>query len=236
MRNILRFILITLIFPLGLASQVEGTTLMSTDKETCSEELFPSVTAISGQLPDRDYLSISTEVKPKAWQPNSTYALLWSIFPGGGQVYNKKYWKVPIVWGALMTSFYAISWNQRLYSEYHAAYRDLKSENPAQNTSWLAFAPKGTKPEDYAQMSRLMSTLKRGNDYYRRYRDVSIVVGVLLYGLSMLDAYVDAELYTFDISPDLSMRISPVVLPSMPTRLPTEYNLYQVGLACSFTF
>lgn len=171
-----------------------------------------------------------------AWQPNSTYALLWSILPGGGQIYNRKYWKAPIVWGALMTSFYAINWNQRLYSEYHAAYRDLKSEDPSQNTAWLAFAPRGTKPEDYAQMDRLTSTLKRGNDYYRRYRDLSIVVGVLLYGLSMLDAYVDAELYTFDISPDLSMKVSPMVLPPMPSLAPADPQLYQVGLACSFTF
>lgn len=171
------------------------------------------------------------------WRPKPNHALLWSILPGGGQIYNRKYWKVPIVWGALMSCFYAINWNQKLYSEYHAAYRDIKSENPAINTAWLAFAPRGTKPEDYPQMSRLTGTLKRGNDYYRRYRDISIVVGVLLYGLSMLDAYVDAELYSFDISPDLSMKISPMVTTNTSNLVSIEGTApYQVGLACNFSF
>lgn len=181
-------------------------------------------------------VEVGREATPSAWKPNSTYALLWSILPGGGQIYNRKYWKVPIVWGALTTALYAINWNQRLYSEYHAAYRDLKSEDPSQNTAWLAFAPRGTKPEDYAQMGQLSSTLQRGNDYFRRYRDLSIVVGVLLYGLSMLDAYVDAELYTFDISPELSMRVSPIVLSPMPSLAPATPSAYQVGLACSLSF
>ena len=82
-----------------------------------------------------------------------------------------------------------------------------------------------------ATSSSLRSTLKRGNDFYRRYRDLSIVATVLVYGLSILDAYVDAELYTFDISPDLSLRVVPEVgLPKLG--LPS----YQMGVNCSLTF
>ena len=166
------------------------------------------------------------------WQPNSSKALLWALLPGGGQIYNRKYWKLPIVWGAFMTCYYSVTWNHRQYQDYHAAYRDLSSEDPSKNTSWLAFAPAGAKAEDYkTYQSTLKSTLKRGNDFYRRYRDLSILASVLVYGLSILDAYVDAELYTFDISPDLSLRVAPEVgLPKLG--LPS----YQLGVNCSLTF
>ena len=166
------------------------------------------------------------------WQPNSTKAILWAFLPGGGQIYNRKYWKLPIVWGAFMTCYYSITWNNRQYQEYHAAYRDLSGPDPEHNTSWLVFAPTGTQASDYQQyQSSLRSTLKRGNDFYRRYRDLSIVATVLVYGLSILDAYVDAELYTFDISPDLSLRVVPEVgLPKLG--LPS----YQMGVNCSLTF
>lgn len=243
MRYILWIIVLNMTLSLSLEAQSEVLGLSFTERrlnvaeQTHTNELNVKPIASVDKEP---FVSSPLEVvslsKPSVWKPNSTYALLWSILPGGGQIYNRKYWKVPIVWGALMTSFYTINWNQRLYSEYHAAYRDLKSEDPSQNTAWLAFAPRGTKPEDYAQMDRLTSTLRRGNDYYRRYRDVSIVVGILLYGLSMLDAYVDAELYTFDISPDLSMKVSPTILSPMPSMYLPDSNPYQVGLACSFTF
>ena len=166
------------------------------------------------------------------WQPNSTKAILWAFLPGGGQIYNRKYWKLPIVWGAFMACYYSITWNNRQYQEYHAAYRDLSGPDPEHNTSWLVFAPAGAQASDYQQyQSSLRSTLKRGNDFYRRYRDLSIVATVLVYGLSILDAYVDAELYTFDISPDLSLRVIPEVgLPKLG--LPS----YQMGVNCSLTF
>ena len=166
------------------------------------------------------------------WQPNSSKALLWALLPGGGQIYNRKYWKLPIVWGAFMTCYYSVTWNHRQYQDYHAAYRDLSSEDPSKNTSWLAFAPAGAKAEDYkTYQSTLKSTLKRGNDFCRRYRDLSILASVLVYGLSILDAYVDAELYTFDISPDLSLRVAPEVgLPKL------GIPFYQLGVNCSLTF
>ena len=166
------------------------------------------------------------------WRPSPKRALwLALVLPGAGQVYNRKYWKLPIVWGALTACYYAISWNNRQYRDYHEAYRDIMSADPATNTAWLAFAPAGAKAQDYAQYSSLRSTLKRGNDYYRRYRDLSIVATVLVYGLSLLDAYVDAELYTFDISPDLSLRLSPeIAVPALPR------PALQLGVNCSLTF
>lgn len=192
---------------------------------------------LSFALPKSDSLQIAKSKKlagklADSWQPKSGKALLWAILPGGGQIYNRKYWKLPIVWGGLMTCAYFITFNNRMYQEYHAAYRDLMSADPSQNTAWLAFAPQGAVATDYAQYESLKGTLKRGNDYYRRYRDLSIVLAIGIYGLSMLDAYVDAELFTFDISPDLSMRVAPTLVPNSSA----VGNKYKVGLGCQLTF
>ena len=187
----------------------------------------------SAQEPLPDFTKQAQQIRQEMlWQPNSTKAILWGLLPGGGQIYNRKYWKLPIVWGAFMACYYAITWNNRQYQEYHAAYRDLSSADPEHNTAWLVFAPSGAKASDYQQyQSSLRSTLKRGNDFYRRNRDLSVVTSILVYGLSILDAYVDAELYTFDISPDLSLRIAPEVgLPKLG--IPS----YQMGVNCSLTF
>ena len=173
------------------------------------QETLPSSLEQSRQVGAQDTTELHTPASPDFreqalkihdqvnWQPNSSKAPLWALLPGGGQIYNRKYWKLPIVWGAFMACYYSVTWNHRQYQDYHAAYRDLSSEDPSKNTSWLAFAPAGAKAEDYkTYQSTLKSTLKRGNDFYRRYRDLSILASVLVYGLSILDAYVDAELYT----------------------------------------
>jgi len=209
------------------------------------ESLVPAIQNMPSLLSASDSVAPSTQeplpsfekqalkIQQQAlWQPNSTKAILWAFLPGGGQIYNRKYWKLPIVWGAFMTCYYSVTWNHRQYQDYHAAYRDLSSEDPSKNTSWLAFAPAGAKAEDFAQYTSLRSTLQRGNDYYRRYRDLSIVLAIGIYGLSILDAYVDAELFTFDISPDLSMRVAPTLIPTNPM----TGNMYQVGMGCQLTF
>lgn len=240
LRPILLLAWLLLVYPMGLLGQ-NRSSAPPVVEEIPTDFSRPLPSATSGTLGSLGNYSLLDSVEStmpqiklegKDWIPNSKHALLWALIPGGGQIYNRKYWKLPLVWGVMIGCFYAIDWNQRHYEEYHAAYRDLKSENPAANTAWLNFAPRGTKPEDYTKMSHLTSTLKRGNDYFRRYRDLSIVLGVAAYGLSLLDAYVDAELYTFDISPDLSMRITPSVMPA----LPQLSNSYQMGVSCNFTF
>lgn len=137
--------------------------------------------------------------------PNSNVALLCSIVPGGGQLYNQRYWKIPIVLSVMTASVYAVTWNQRLYHEYHTAYADLLSENPLDHTSWQAFIPPGADPTKYVSDGNLRSRLERGSKQYKESRDLSIVISVALYLLSALDAYVDAELYYFNVSPQLTI-------------------------------
>ncbi|WP_296928626.1 DUF5683 domain-containing protein [Porphyromonas sp.] len=137
--------------------------------------------------------------------PNSGVALICSIVPGGGQLYNQRYWKIPIVLSAMTAGVYAVTWNQRLYHEYHTAYADLLSEHPLDHTSWQAFIPPGADPTKYVSDGNLRSRLERGSKQYKESRDLSIVITVALYLLSALDAYVDAELYYFNVSPQLTI-------------------------------
>ena len=134
------------------------------------------------------------------WQPNSTKAILWAFLPGGGQIYNRKYWKLPIVWGAFMACYYSITWNNRQYQEYHAAYRDLSGPDPEHNTSWLVFAPTGTQASDYQQyQSSLRSTLKiamaaglQSDASYRRSSCRDVAAGCPARGSSVAREYARA--------------------------------------------
>ena len=231
----LRHLLVLLAFVLAPQAAAWAQEVSSSALSDCPPMLLLQSDSIttSAQESLPDFTKQAQQIRQEVlWQPNSTKAILWGLLPGGGQIYNRKYWKLPIVWGSFVACYYAITWNNRQYQEYHAAYRDLSSADPEHNTAWLVFAPNGAKASDYQQyQSSLRPTLKRGNDFYRRNRDLSVVTSILVYGLSILDAYVDAELFTFDISPDLSLRIAPEVgfpqhgIPSLP-----------VGVNCSLTF
>ena len=166
-----------------------------------------------------------------AFKPNPTKAVIYSaIFPGLGQIYNRKYWKLPLVYGAFMGCAYAISWNNRNYSDYSQAYMDIMSEDPETNNSWINFLPANADPEQYIEDTNFKESLKSRKDYFRRYRDLSIIITVGVYFITMIDAYVDAQLFDFDISPDLSLRVEPTMTQ------PTSYSSRTYGLNCSIKF
>ena len=155
-----------------------------------------------------DSLLNKTVVVPEIFKPNPNKSLWHAlIFPGLGQIYNRQYWKVPIVYGGVVGLTYAISWNGKYYRDYSQAYRDIMDSDP--NTkSYEKLLPYGTDPtSSYAQ-----SLMKTKQNTYRRYRDLSIVGAVAFYAITVVDAYVDAQLADFDISPDLSMRVGPAIL------------------------
>ena len=134
--------------------------------------------------------------------PNKSmwYAL---ICPGLGQIYNRRYWKLPIVYGGFIGLTYGITWNAKYYKRYSRAYRDWTDNNPNTN-SFETILPSSYKVDE--------AILKTRMDAYRRYRDLCIIGAVAFYGITVLDAFVDAALSDFDISPDLSMKISPKVI------------------------
>lgn len=157
--------------------------------------------------------------------PNANRAIWMAlVIPGGGQIYNRKYWKLPIVYGGFVGCAYALSWNNRMYKDYSQAYLDIMDDDP--NTkSYEDFLPRGMSAEG------MEDTFKKRKDFYRRYRDLSIFCFIGVYVLSVIDAYVDAELSDFDISKDLGLQIQPVIFNDGRSKVPNT-----IGLQCSFKF
>ncbi|MCM1372669.1 MAG: DUF5683 domain-containing protein [Bacteroides sp.] len=146
------------------------------------------------------------------WKPDPIRAMwLGMVFPGGGQIYNRKYWKLPFVYGGVLGCVYAVNWNAQMLRDYSQAYQDITDSDPTTN-SYLEMLPLGY--DITGREEHFKSVFKRKKDFYRRYRDLSIFCIAGVYLLSIIDAYVDAELSTFDIGRDLSLEISPTVIPS----------------------
>ena len=165
---------------------------------------------------------------PKRWVPNPTKATwLALVIPGGGQIYNRKYWKLPIFYGGFAGCAYALTWNSKMYKDYSAAYKDAVNGNFNSSTITDLLPPNYNYTE-----SQLTETLRKRKDTFRRYRDLSIFAFIGVYLLSVVDAYVDAELSNFDITPDLSMKVEPAIINSQMTGSSNK----NVGVQCSFRF
>lgn len=175
-----------------------------------------------------DTLATVPTIYKKTFVPNPTKATWMAvIFPGGGQIYNRKYWKLPIVYGGFAGCAYALSWNTRMYKDYSQAYRDI-TDNDDNTRSYETLLPISSKNYSTDQLTTI---LKNRKDSFRRFRDLSIFAFIGVYALSIIDAYVDAELSNFDIGPDLSMQLAPTLLqPRGDTQRKT------LGLQCVLTF
>lgn len=170
------------------------------------------------------------DLNKKLFIPNSTKATWYAIiFPGGGQIYNRKYWKLPIVYGGFAGCAYALGWNNKMYKDYLQAYQDITDKNIHTNSFEDIFPPNHNYTKD-----QQINLLKKRKDMFRRYRDLSIFAFIGVYLLSVVDAYVDAELSNFDISPDLSMRIEPVMINDTNNKF--QLNSKSVGLQCVLRF
>ncbi|NDV78992.1 DUF5683 domain-containing protein [Dysgonomonas sp. 511] len=170
--------------------------------------------------------TITITLGKKEFKPDSKKAVIYSaIFPGLGQIYNRKYWKLPIIYGGALGLTYAITWNGRMFSDYNDAYRDLVTNSGKSYLDFISDEDKINSNRDY-----YTSLFKSRRDYFRRNRDLAIIIAVGVYALCMIDAYVDAQLYDFDMSPDLSMRVVPVIT------MPTSYSSTSFGIQCSIFF
>ena len=165
------------------------------------------------------------------FKPSPRKAVIYSaIFPGMGQIYNRQYWKLPILYSGFVGFTYAITWNNGYYRDYLGGYQDIMDSNPDTNR-WHKMLPYGMEWES-VDTKWFADVLKQRKDYYRYYRDLSIIGTFALYLLAIVDAYVDSQLYDFDMSPDLSMRISPTLLKEERT----NYIGNSYGLQWSFSF
>ena len=168
------------------------------------------------------------------WRPDPKRALwLALVIPGGGQIYNRKYWKLPLVYGGFIGCAYAMNWNNTMYKDYSQAYLDLMDSDPG-TQSHNQFLHLGSQITP-ANEERYKDIFKKRKDRYRRYRDMSFFVMVGVYALSVIDAYVDAELSVFDISKDLSLRVEPTIINNNPNHS-LNPDAQSVGLQCSLHF
>ena len=208
------------------------------------EQTFESIIAKAQQdsIKNREVMkdnSDLTKAKP-SFKPNPKTAWRTAlIFPGFGQFYNQQYWKLPIVYGGLMGCAYAITWNNRTYQDYQKAYfsimedfkADPNGEHPENwSENWVVFVPGSADPANYLRNSSFQSALKRGKDNFRRFRDLSIIITIGVYLISVADAYVDAQMFDFDISPDLSFHITPSFTPA------TCYHARNYGINICMNF
>ena len=169
------------------------------------------------------------------WTPNPNRALwLALVIPGGGQIYNRKYWKLPIFYGGMMGCIYALTWNNMMYRDYSQAYLDIMDSDPA-TQSYNKFLHLGATITQ-ANEERYKKLFKSRKDKYRRWRDMSMFCLIGVYALSVIDAYVDAELSEFDISKDLSLKVSPTVIPGGSTFSSGSLESSAVGVNLGLRF
>jgi hypothetical protein len=172
--------------------------------------LFFLCNAYSQDQPNESAITLKTDSSAKKPEPDTTKIKVYNpkvaavrsaILPGLGQIYNKKYWKLPIVYGALGVTGYIFFDNIKTYKEYKFAYAArIKAQPPALDST------------DYHTLKDIYKVLSPGSirtarDDFRRYVDYSALIFVLLWGLNVVDAAVDAHLKAFDVSPDLSLHL-----------------------------
>ena len=160
-----------------------------------------------------DSVAAKKAVKKAIYSSARKAAIFSAIIPGAGQVYNKKYWKVPIVYAALGGLGYWGFTNHKQYKYYSDNLRNESDED-----------------ESTINVTRYSQTqLITQKKYYKKYRDMAIIFGALVYAINIIDANVDAHLKTFDVSDDLSMQIKPY------TNL-SYNNTLQTGLTIKLKF
>lgn len=215
--------------------------LMVSDSITI-DSLYKSIDNTNMFNPDSSHVALkrsyNKENAPKIWKPNPTKATwLALVIPGGGQIYNRKYWKLPIVYGGFVGCLYAYNWNSQMYKDYRQAYLDIMDTDPNTDSYKDFFRPgydfEGNR--DYVE-----NVFKKRKDRYRRWRDLSIFATIAVYALSVVDAYVDAQLVNFDISEDINLSIEPQISNGFgndmgKSSIPFSQNGYY-GVNCNITF
>ena len=172
---------------------------------------------LQAQLVDADTLQVVPEVSEETEQEihSPRKATIYSaVLPGLGQVYNRKYWKVPLIYIGFGTIGYFITWNNDNYQLFKTGYQHLTDGNP-ETQDYLkieAVRRNNYDLDNPNQYNNLKTALSRQQDYYRRNRDLLIISFAAFYGLNIIDASVDAHLFDFDISDDLTLKWEPAMM------------------------
>ena len=172
------------------------------------------------------------------WKPNPKRAMwLAIVLPGAGQIYNRKYWKLPIFYGGFLGCAYAMRWNNQMYADYAQAYIDIMDDNPNTN-SFNQFLHLGSQITNQ-NIDRYKELFRKRKDRFRRWRDLSFFCMIGVYGLSIIDAYVDASLSQFDISDNLSMKVTPAFIDASGKNMTASRSSLAnggLGVRCRLSF
>ena len=197
------------------------------------EDKLPKDSTELSEMTDSLLQKVLNPAKKSKFKPDPIRSMwLGLVFPGGGQIYNRKYWKLPIFYGGFLGCAYALTWNGQMLRDYSQAYLDIMDTDP--NTkSYEKMLPLGY--DITGKEERFKTIFKNKKNYFRKYRDMSIFAFAGVYMLAVIDAYVHAELSSFDISKDLSMSWGPTVIQQSP-----KGGLMQrqtaPGIQCNITF
>ena len=170
-------------------------------------------------------------VSKSTFQPDAQKSVwLAAVVPGLGQIYNRQYWKVPIIYGGALGLAYGITWNDRMYVDYRKGYVDLMDKDP--NTNYFEYLLPECVTLNNSNKDYYTRVIKTKLDNYRRYRDLCIIASAVFYLLTIIDAYVDAQMFDYDINPDLSLEVVPTVI--APSAAHEQES--SVGLSCKLKF
>lgn len=175
-----------------------------------------------GEITAQDSLFAANGRKRKFLPEPMKATMLSAAFPGLGQVYNRKYWKVPFVYAGFGGVGYAVWYNTKWYNDYTRAYQDFADQIP--ETDSYRKLIRNINPEDYdpvlhpstynpSTASWIKDKMMRQIDYFRKYRDLSYIGIAAWYLVTILDANVDASLFDYDISENLALKIEPIKVP-----------------------
>jgi len=172
-----------------------------------------------------DVDSVKTTIPAAIHSPRKA-TIYSAVLPGLGQIYNRKYWKLPIVYGGFVTLGYFINFNNNEYTKYRQAYSDIIDNDPNTNSHLrLKVNSSLLKPENKADYTEALRSAK---DVSRRNRDLVVIFTAAFYALNIIDASVDANFFNFDMGDDLTINWIPGPMVCMDQKL--------IGLHCKITF
>lgn len=237
-----KWFLIVMMLTTGMTclAQTEDLAVMDSVAKADAKILMGDTLSVAGDslsvMADTTSVVVKKEKKKRdwnTWKPNPQRALwLALVLPGAGQIYNRKFWKLPIIYGGFIGCIYALTWNNMMYKDYSQAYLDIMDDDPG-TASYNKFLHLGRviTPENEEKYKEIFKSRK---DKYRRWRDMSFFVMLGVYAISVIDAYVDAELSAFDISKDLSLKVEPTVIPNHGGG--SLLDSQSLGLSCKLNF
>ncbi len=178
--------------------------------------IFVLLVLISGNLFGQVLEVDSTKITKPATNAETVHspkkATIYSaILPGWGQAYNKKYWKIPLIYVGFGTIGYFVRWNDQNFDTYKLAYSDLTDDDPATDSYLDLEATQYYDLDNPTDYENYKSGLSKQAEYYHRNRDLLFICFFGFYGLNIIDASVDAHLFDFDISEDLTLNWQPAV-------------------------